>query len=89
MALSHIECFAGQSSVVSGHLRKLESGFSLDAQFCGGNNKQLAHHMNDKHKMTQSTFIKCKVCSKIFNNETKLSEHMMEVHGQHIEEPEA
>ena len=45
--------------------------------------------MNDKHKMTQSTFIKCKVCSKIFNNETKLSEHMMEVHGQNIEEPEA
>ena len=45
--------------------------------------------MNDKHKMTQSTFFKCKVCSKIFNNETKLSEHMMEVHGQNIVETEA
>ena len=52
--------------------------------FSGESNLELANHMKIQHRMTQSTFNKCKVCGEIFIKEDKLVEHMLSVHPQHI-----
>ena len=68
--------------------RKKTVNDSTDCPLCdfqAETNQGLATHMRDDHAFTQSTILDCKVCKKLFIQESKLKEHMKENHGEVVD----